>query len=136
MTVKALREKWITFCKTFAGAYEDYPFHDENWTMMRAANKKTFAAIYERGGLLCINVKSEPMQADFWREVYPAVIPGYHMNKVHWNTILLDGSIEDAAVEEMIAHSYGLVQPKRPENRKKAGKTVDITGKGCYNSKS
>ena len=112
------RKKWIAFCLSFPGAYEDYPFHDDNWTMMRAGNRKTFAAIYERLGLLRINVKCEPMQADFWRSVYPAVTPGYHMNKVHWNTITLDGSMTEDEICEMMAHSYEQVRDKGKKCRK------------------
>ncbi len=58
------------------------------------------------------------MQADFWRSVYPAVTPGYHMNKVHWNTITLDGSMTEDEICEMIAHSYEQVRDKGKKCRK------------------
>ena len=72
-----------------------------------------FALILERDAKLCINLKCEPMQADFLRKVYPTVIPAYHMNKTHWNTVIVDGSIPQEELFEMIASSYDLIKPKR-----------------------
>jgi predicted DNA-binding protein (MmcQ/YjbR family) len=115
------RKELIEYCRSFPGVYEDYPFHDDNWTLMRCQNKKTFALIYEHHGQLCLNVKCDPAQADFWRNVYDAVIPGYHMNKTHWNTVLLNGTVSEGDLEEMIRHSYELVRPAF----RKPKKTVD-----------
>lgn len=112
----ALRRKWIAFCLSLPGAYEDYPFSDSNWTVMRHhENAKTFALIYERGGQMHINVKCEPLQAAFFRQVYPAVTPGYHMNKTHWNTLTLDGSIPVQELQGMIVDSFRLTAP--PQKR-------------------
>lgn len=114
----ALRRHWIDFCLTFAGAYEDYPFADSNWTVMRhRGSGKTFAMIYERQGHIQINVKCEPMQADFYRRAYPSVTPGYHMNKIHWNTITLDGGVPDAETASMITESYRLTEPPAAKRR-------------------
>jgi len=113
--------KWelIEYCLTFADAYEDYPF-DEEWAAMRhVSNQKNFAFIYERGGKLCVNLKCEPMQADFWRRVYSAVTPAYHMNKQHWNTVVVDMSLSDEEIYEMINHSYCLTAPKAKKARYK-----------------
>lgn len=111
-TISDIRKKWIAYCLTFPGAYEDYPF-DDNWAAMRhGANHKTFAFLYERDGLIWLNLKCEPFEADFLRQVYPSVIPAYHMNKTHWNTVMLDGGVPDDAVEKMIADSYNLIKPK------------------------
>lgn len=105
-----LRKQWIIYCLTFEGAYEDYPFHDDNWTVMRCRrNRKCFAYLYERNGFLCINVKCHPDWALVWRRTYPAVIPGYHMNKEHWNTLILDGTLPDEEIRRMIAESYDQV---------------------------
>lgn len=112
------RRRWIDYCLTFAGAYEDYPFRDSDWTVMRCGiNKKTFAFIYERNGQVCLNVKCDPLEADFWRQVYPSVLPAYHMNKVHWNTIRIDGSVPEDVVEKMIQDSYTLIKPKVKNKR-------------------
>ena len=59
-----------------------------------------------------MNVKVNPEWRDFWRKAYPAVQPGYHQNKEHWNTIVLDGTIPDDTIKDMIAESYALVCDK------------------------
>ena len=103
------RQEAIAFCRSFAGVYEDYPFHDDNWTVMRhTKNKKTFAFIYERNGCTWINVKVDPEWRDFWRNTFSAVIPAYHMNKTHWNSIILNGTISEEDIKRMIGESYDL----------------------------
>lgn len=72
-------------------------------------SKKVFLWTYEREGLLCLNVKVTPESRDFWRGIYDSVVPGWHQNKEHWNTIVLDGTIPDADVRKMIYESYELV---------------------------
>lgn len=103
------RKLAIEFCVKFKDAYEDYPFHDANWTCMRIkANKRIFAWIYERNDHIWVNVKCDPEWRDFWRSAYKSVVPAYHMNKEHWNSIILDGSIPDEEIQRMIAESYDL----------------------------
>lgn len=105
------RKDVIDFCKTFENVYEDYPFRDDNWTLMRHRNnKKTFATVFERNGKIWINVKCEPNFTYFWRNAFEGVIPAYHMNKEHWNSIILDGTVPDDAVMNMIADSYKLTR--------------------------
>jgi predicted DNA-binding protein (MmcQ/YjbR family) len=104
------RKEYIEYCLTFPSAYEDYPFNDENWTIMKAGNRKMFAAIYDRNGYLQLNLKCEPMQADFLRRVYKSVMPAYHMNKTHWNTITVDGTVPDDEILGMIKGSFDLVK--------------------------
>jgi predicted DNA-binding protein (MmcQ/YjbR family) len=72
-------------------------------------NKRVFLWTYEYQGQMRINVKADPEWIDFWRKAYEAVIPGYHQNKKHWNTVILDGSVPDGDVKRMIAESYDLV---------------------------
>lgn len=105
------RQDVIAYCKTFPQVYEDYPFHDDNWTVMRCSeNKKSFAYIYERQGHIWINIKCSPEWTAFWRSAYSSVIGAYHMNKKYWNSIILDGSVPDKEIERMIAESYDLVK--------------------------
>lgn len=111
------RKELIEFCLMFPASYEDYPFDDAAdagaWTVMRhRTNKKSFALIYERQGKLCINLKCEPMEADILRQVYAAVMPAYHMNKTHWNTVTLGGDVPKDELKRMIEHSYDLIRPK------------------------
>ena len=107
------RRDAIEFCLTFDGVYEDYPFDDFNWTLMRHNdNKKTFAAVFERQDRIWINVKCEPSLARILRSNFKSVIPAYHMNKEHWNSIILDGSIDKKEIMNMIADSYYLTKKK------------------------
>ena len=115
-----LREA-IDACLTLPDSYEDYPFGLDSWAVIRRhTNKKMFASVYEREGRIWINVKAEPNWGDFWKTVYPAVVPAYHMNKLHWISIILDGSMTDAEILHLIDDSYKLTAPKtkkaKPEN--------------------
>jgi len=104
------REQALKYGLSFPNTYQDAPFHDPNWQLVRyAGNKKAFLWTYEKDGILCLNVKVDPEKAYFWRRIYASVQPGYHQNKDHWNTILLDGSIPDRDVKMMIAESYDLI---------------------------
>ena len=104
------REEALSYGLSFPDTYQDAPFHDENWQLVRCkGNKKAFLWTYERDGFINLNVKVEPDKAFFWRDIYESVIPGYHQNKEHWNTIILDGSIPDKDIECMIAESYDLI---------------------------
>ena len=104
------REEALAYGLTFENTYVDAPFHDDNWQIVRVKNtKKAFLWTYERNGYININVKVKPEDKDFWRSVYASVIPGWHQNKEHWNTIILDGSIPDKDIKLMIAESYDIV---------------------------
>lgn len=115
------RETVIAHCKgAFPDVWEDYPFHDSNWTVLRhRGNKKSFALVYQREGRIWVNVKCNPEWRDFWRDTYPGVIPGYHMNKEHWNTIILDGTVPPEDIRTMLAESWQLTAPKRKEKSTK-----------------
>ena len=108
------RKEAVEACLSLPGAYEDYPFDDANWACMRhSSNKKIFALIFDRGGRVWINVKNEPSWGDFWRSEFPAVVPAYHMNKIHWSGIILDGSLPREVIMRLITDSYDLTAPKR-----------------------
>lgn len=111
------RQKIIDYCLTFPGAYEDYPFDDiivdSAWTSMRHhSNKKCFAFISVWNDRLIANLKCDPLEADFLRQAFRDVIPGYHMNKIHWNTVFLDGDVPEYEIKRMIENSYNLIKPK------------------------
>lgn len=104
------RKEALEYGLSFPDTYQQAPFHDENWQLVRVkGSKKAFLWTYERNGYLNLNVKTDPEWRDYWRSAFPSVIPGWHQNKDHWNTIVLDGSIPDEAVRKMIAESYELV---------------------------
>lgn len=104
------REEALEYGLTFPRTYVDAPFHDRNWQLVRVKpSEKAFLWTYERNGYINLNVKVDPEWRDFWRDAFAAVIPGWHQNKEHWNTIILDGSIPDDTIRDMIAQSYDLV---------------------------
>ena len=104
------RKEALAYGLSFPDTYQDAPFHDDNWQLVRVrGSKKAFLWTYERDGYINLNVKADPEWRDFWRNAFEAVIPGWHQNKEHWNTIILDGSIPDADIKRMIGESYDLV---------------------------
>lgn len=108
------REEVLEYGMTLPGVYIDAPFHDDNWILLRCKkNRRAFAWTYERNGQIWVNVKVNPQWRDFWREAYASVLPGYHQNKEHWNSVILDGSIPDNDIRRMIAESYDLVKDRR-----------------------
>lgn len=88
-------------------AREDYPFGPDVAVMK--IGDKLFALLMERGGVASMNLKCDPDEAVMLRDIFEAVKPGYHMNKRHWNTVTLDGSIPASEIERMIDNSYMLV---------------------------
>lgn len=104
------REAALEFCLSFQNTYTERPFRDQNWQVVRAReNKKIFLWIYERNGYVNLNVKADPEWRDFWRSAYESVQAGYHQNKEHWNTIILDDSIPENEIQRMISESYDLI---------------------------
>lgn len=104
------REEALNYGLSFPNTYMEMPFHDPNWQLVRVkGSKKAFLWTYEKDGCLHLNVKTDPAWRDFWRSTFSSVIPAYHQNKDHWNTIILDGSIPDEDIRRMIAESYDLV---------------------------
>ena len=91
-------------------AREDYPFGAD--VMVPKIKGKMFATLSMSNGIAHMNLKCEPNQAYELRDLFPAVIEGYHMNKKHWNTVILDGTIPKGEIERMIDHSYSLVVKK------------------------
>ena len=89
------------------GACEDLPFGPDVLVLKVAG--KMFALIAWQELPLTISLKAEPQQALLWRELYPAVSAGYHLNKQHWNTVRLDGSVPDDTLRQMIDESWSRV---------------------------
>lgn len=104
------REEALAYGLSFPNTYQEAPFHDSNWQLVRVkGSRKAFLWTYERNGYINLNVKADPEWRDFWRSAYPSVTAGYHQNKEHWNTIILDGTIPDKDIRRMIAESYDLI---------------------------
>lgn len=104
------REEVLEYGLSFPLTYQEAPFHDPNWQLVRVkGSKKVFLWTYERDGYLNLNVKVDPEWRDFFRNAYESVIPGYHLNKEHWNTIIIDGTIPDGEIKKMIEESYRII---------------------------
>ena len=98
------REEALQYGLSFPDTYADTPFHDPNWVLVRyKKNKKAFLWTYEHEGRMQINLKVRPEWRDFWRNAFEAVMPGYHQNKEHWNTVILDGSIPDETIQKRLS---------------------------------
>jgi predicted DNA-binding protein (MmcQ/YjbR family) len=78
-----------------------------------------FALSQLAGDPLRVSLKCDPGLADALREAYAAVLPGYHLNKRHWNTVIVDGSIPQQTIRDMIEDSYDLVVSKLPRARRR-----------------
>ncbi len=91
-------------------AREDYPFGPD--VLVAKIKSKMFATLAEEAGIAQMNLKCDPSHAFELRDLFSAVRPGYHMNKRHWNTVILDDSIPDGEIQRMIDHSYTLVVKK------------------------
>ncbi len=123
------REEALEFGLSLPDTYQDAPFHDDNWQLVRVKGSgKAFLWTYERNGFINLNVKVSPEWRDLWRDIYEAVVPGWHQNKENWNTIILDGSIPTDEIKRMIAESYDLVADSATKRIYEAVKRIP---KGC-----
>jgi predicted DNA-binding protein (MmcQ/YjbR family) len=109
MDAAALR----SWCVRQTGAIEDFPFGPG--TSVFKVEGKIFALSALDSTPLKVSVKCEPELAVALRDSYPAIRPGYHLNKRHWNTITLDGSLPDQLVRDLIEDSYDLVVSALPQ---------------------
>jgi predicted DNA-binding protein (MmcQ/YjbR family) len=103
MNIETLRD----YCLSKSGAEETLPFGPD--VLVFKVNSKAFLLLPLDNDELRFNVKCNPELALELREQYASVLPGYHMNKKHWNTIIVDGTISSKLIKEWIDHSYGLV---------------------------
>ena len=123
------REEALEFGLSLPDTYQDAPFHDDNWQLVRVKGSgKAFLWTYERNGYINLNVKVSPEWRDLWRDIYEAVVPGWHQNKENWNTIILDGSVPTDEIKRMIAESYDLVADSATKRIYEAVKRIP---KGC-----
>ncbi len=103
-------EEYRDYCLSLPGTTEGFPF-GEDTLVMKVGGKMFSLASLES---FTFNVKCDPEKAIELREKYSEVLPGYHMNKQHWNTIIPDGSVDNAVLKEWISDSYKLVVSKLP----------------------
>jgi predicted DNA-binding protein (MmcQ/YjbR family) len=104
-------------CLSFPGSAETFPFGSE--TSVFKVSGKVFAISRLKENPLSVSVKCEPLLAEQLREAHAAVIFGYHLNKWHWNTVIIDGSLPERMIKDMIEDSYDLIVSKlsKPQRR-------------------
>lgn len=113
MDIEALR----AYCLSKPAAEETLPFGPD--VLVYKVGGKVFLLLPLDAEELQFNVKCDPDKAIELREEYPCVQPGYHMNKKHWNTIVVDGSVSSKLLKEWIDHSYDLIVKSLPSKTKK-----------------
>jgi predicted DNA-binding protein (MmcQ/YjbR family) len=89
-------------------AWLDYPFGDD--VAVYKVGDKMFALVAEKSHPVRLSLKCDPLLAKTLREKYESVMPGYHLNKKHWNTILLTGQLSWSEIQDLIRHSYELIR--------------------------
>ena len=97
------------YLASMPGAYLDYPF-GPGTAVYRAANDKLFALIAEGSEPLRISLKCDPNLAELLRDKYESVLPGYHLNKLHWITVIVTGQLTDDDIRDLARHSFELVK--------------------------
>jgi len=112
------RQEVIKYFLSKPGAWEDYPFDDI--TPVLKVGKKMFALIRTESPPLQINLKCDPELSRDLREVYEDITPGYHMNKKHWNTVNIQGSLPEEEIKKLIDLSYDLVVKSLPKREREA----------------
>jgi predicted DNA-binding protein (MmcQ/YjbR family) len=105
-------------CLSFRGTEEEFPFGPET-SVFKVAGK-IFALSRLAEDPVCVSLKCDPPLAEQLREAHAAVLPGYHLNKRHWNTVIIDGSLPDGVISDMVEDSYDLVVSKLPRARRRA----------------
>ena|SRR5579872_5341785 len=102
-------QKYRKLFLTKPGSVETFPFGPQ--VAVYKTKGKMFASLSPDEGVWYTNLKCDPIWAQSLRKQYPAIQPGYHMNKRHWNTVTLDGSLSDRLIRKMVDLSYVLVSP-------------------------
>jgi predicted DNA-binding protein (MmcQ/YjbR family) len=105
-------------CLAFEGAEETFPFGPD--VSVFKVGGKMFALSRLAADPLAVSLKCDPELAEQLREAHASVLPGYHLNKRHWNTVTIDGSLSDETLREMIEDSYDLVVSKLPRAKRRA----------------
>ena len=108
MNIESFRE----YCISKKGVTEEFPFDSQ--TLVFKVIGKMFA-LTDIDLFESVNLKCDPEWSMELREEYTSIIPGFHMNKKHWNTVIIDGSLSDAFIKKLIDHSYDLVVAKLPK---------------------
>lgn len=111
MNIEELRD----YCLSLKGTTESFPF-DEVTLVFKVEGK--IYALANLDGDLSVNLKCDPEKAIELREQYSAISPGYHMNKLHWNTVMMDGTIPEKQIKQWITDSHSLILNSLPKKKR------------------
>lgn len=109
------KNEFLDFCRSIPGASVDQPFDGdfESNVARHTLSRKWFALMMLHDGRYIVNLKCDPQEADLLRKLFQGVIPAYHMNKLHWNTVILDSDVPDEEIRRMTLNSFNLTaKPK------------------------
>jgi predicted DNA-binding protein (MmcQ/YjbR family) len=105
------------YCLSFPGSLETFSFGPETSVLKVAGKMFALSQLARRP--LRISLKCEPLLAEQLRNAHAEVLPGYHLNKRHWNTVIVDGSLPEQMIRDMIEDSYDLIVSQLPESRRR-----------------
>lgn len=108
------KEQYLDHLRNMGGVTVDRPFEEnfDTWIGRHSDTRKWFAAVLDVHGRYAVNLKCDPLEADFLRSVYEGVTEGWHMNKTHWNTVYFDSDVPDEELIRMTEASYDLTKKK------------------------
>ena len=108
-------EEFLEFCRNIPGASVDQPFDGDfdTYAARHTLSRKWFALVMLHEGRHIVNLKCDPQEADLLRKLFKGVVPAYHMNKTHWNTIILNSDLPDEEIERMTMNSFALTDKRK-----------------------
>ncbi len=117
------KQQYLDYCRTLPNVLTDQPFDEDfnTWVVRHKASRKWFALVMEHNEADVVNLKCDPMEADFLRKAFEGVTEAYHMNKTHWNTVYLASDVPDEELKRMTENSYKLTQAKKDRDALKSG---------------
>lgn len=115
------KEDYLDFCRNIGGACADQPFNEDfdTWVVRHEDTRKWFGLVMTHEGKDVVNLKCDPLESDFLRNVFKGVTPAYHMNKTYWNTVYLESDVPEDEIKRMTLNSFALTEKKRRAKPKK-----------------
>lgn len=106
------KSEYLRFCESIEGAVVDQPFEGNfsSYIARHQGSRKWFAAVLEHQGREFVNLKCDPIEAEFLRSAYKGIQPGYHMNKTHWNSVYFESDVNDELFKHLTMNSFHLTE--------------------------
>ena len=109
------KEDYIEFCREIPGALIEQPFTNDfsTYVVRRQDNRRWFGVIMVKDSRAFVNLKCDPLEADFLRGVYVGIVPAYHMNKQHWSSVYFHSDVPDELIMDLTRKSFQLTAKKK-----------------------